>query len=495
MKRILKSGPVKAAALLCMGMLAMSGCQEPPTPAGLLQEVSENMASVGSYAANMLVEMEVTGEIMEGQTSTIGVNVDMDIESTKEPSAVYMGGSVGISMVGVNLSVDIENYTIKENDGYVSYTNVNEQWVKESVESENTGAGITAFKDLAGDEGAFLLSEDKAVVNDQKCYELKGTFDADKLLDILNSAGNAADRVGGMTGEVEFGEAKIPVRICVYEKTRLPALMEIDLTKTMQAYIAGVTDEASLDDLKLIITYHSFNDVEEIIIPSQAKKAVEETRSNELGVSDLERILGGGTWPETEGSEEGAQTEEAWGGQSSIETAPPPTEGRTGWQTYEVSFNGRRMELPFKVSELEAMGYTYGDYMDSEYVINKGQYEYGFMLEPGGAELSVFFLNRTDGPLALKDCEIGGLQTNNWSGEPGGVKIVFPQGIKLGSGLDEVLEAYGNPQDVYDYEEDSWISLYYYSDSDNYMNSVDITVDRETQKVIGLNISKLDQAF
>ena len=74
-------------------------------------------------------------------------------------------------------------------------------------------------------------------------------------------------------------------------------------------------------------------------------------------------------------------------------------------------------------------------------------------------------------------------------------KIVFPQGIKLGSGLDEVLEAYGNPQDVYDYEEDSWISLYYYSDSDNYMNSVDITVDRETQKVIGLNISKLDQAF
>ena len=63
MKRILKSGPVKAAALLCMGMLAMSGCQEPPTPASLLQEVSENMASVGSYAANMLVEMEVTGAV------------------------------------------------------------------------------------------------------------------------------------------------------------------------------------------------------------------------------------------------------------------------------------------------------------------------------------------------------------------------------------------------------------------------------------------------
>lgn len=495
MKRIREYGTAKAAALLCAGILLLSGCQEPPTPAGLLQELSENIDKVGSFAANMLVGMEVTGEIMEGQVSTIDVKVDLDIESTKEPSAVYMGGSVGVSMIGMDISVDMENYTLKENDGYVSYTKMNEQWMKETVESEGTATGITAFKDLAGDEDAFSLSEEKVVVNDQKCYEIKGKFDADKLLDVLNSAGNAADSVSGLAGEVEFGDAKVPVRICIYEKTRLPAVLEIDFTSAMQGYLAGVSEEASIDDFKITITYNSFDDVDEIIVPKKAKKAVEETESNELGVSDLERILGGGNWPETEESEDGEQTEELWGSQSPIETAPPPKEERTGWQTYEVSLNGRKLELPFKVSELEAMGYTYDDYMDSEYVINKGQYEYGYMAEPDGAMLNVYFLNRTGGPLALKDCEIGGIDTNQWSTEESRVKIVFPEGIRLGSALDDVLKAYGNPQEAYEYEEDSTLSLYYFNESGNYMNSMDIMIDSDTNKVVSLSISKLDQAF
>ena len=69
------------------------------------------------------------------------------------------------------------------------------------------------------------------------------------------------------------------------------------------------------------------------------------------------------------------------------------------------------------------------------------------------------------------------------------MSIVYPGGITLGSTKEEVLSAYGNPQDAY--EGDSITSMYYYN-SDSYRNGMDITIDNETGKVSGITIRKFE---
>ena len=147
-------------------MLVFSGFSKEATSAELLNSASENMAGIGSFTGNMAMELAMTGEITEGQKGTVTMELDIDMEVTQDPEAAHINGNIGMSVLGTNMSVDMENYTVAEGDDYVSYTLVNGLWSKEHTEGNSAGSEITAFKDLASDADAFEISQEPVQVNE-----------------------------------------------------------------------------------------------------------------------------------------------------------------------------------------------------------------------------------------------------------------------------------------------------------------------------------------
>ena len=255
----------------------------------------------------------------------------------------------------------------------------------------------------------------------------------------------------------------------------MPALLEIDFTEAMQwAIIASEdnTEDVSLDKFRFAITYDSFDDVDEIVVPEEAVKATASTETTEMST-------------EAAGTQPAAGTEKL----PTIETEKAAPASDTGWQTYEVLFNNTKIILPCDFAELKALGYTLDEDTDPEYIVNKGEYEYGYLADKNGALISVDFLNTTDGPLSIPECKVASIGSDDWFLEGSKMSIVYPGGITLGSTKEEVLSAYGNPQDAY--EGDSITSMYYYN-SDSYRNGMDITIDNETGKVSGITIRKFE---
>lgn len=85
----------------------------------------------------MAMELAMTGEITEGQKGTVTMELDIDMEVTQDPEAAHINGNIGMSVLGTNMSVDMENYTVAEGDDYVSYTLVNGLWSKEHTEGNS----------------------------------------------------------------------------------------------------------------------------------------------------------------------------------------------------------------------------------------------------------------------------------------------------------------------------------------------------------------------
>lgn len=476
--RKVKCGAAKAAAFLCMGMLVLPGFSREAevTPETLFKDASEKLAEINSFSGNMAIEMEASGEIQEGQNTTMKINLDLDMEATKEPTAAYLKGTMGVNAMGMDISMEVENYTVPEGEGLASYTKVNDMWEKQMTDVESGITDAAVFGDLSEGAGDFELSENPVVVNEQECYELTGKFDVSKLAGILDSAGSAAGEMDDMLGDMEMDGAQVPVSICIYKESGYPALMSVDFTQAMEEAMKGSGEELEIGKFALQITYSSFDDIEEIKVPEEAKTATAQSESGTLGVDDVEDIIGSGT------------NNSASGNQSTIETSEAAPENGQGWQTYEISINGKKVKFPCKAADLQALGYTYDEDTDPEYIVNKGEYEYGYMVDKEGGTISVYFLNNTTKPLAIPECEIAGFGADEWFLEDSTVEIVFPGDIKIGSTLDEVLAAYGQPQDAY--EGDLIISLYYYP-SDNYMDGLDITIDKENNTVSEISIKKL----
>ena len=58
-------------------------------------------------------------------------------------------------------------------------------------------------------------------------------------------------------------------------------------------------------------------------------------------------------------------------------------------------------------------------------------------------------VNTGDDPKALKDCIVGAISVDDYDLEEGGLTVLFPGGITVGTKEADVLAAYGEPTDSY----------------------------------------------
>lgn len=418
--------------LVTLGMAAMmtaalmSGCGKKATPENLLKDMAKNMKDTESVVANMKMDME-----MGDDTTTIGIQMDMDIDMDLKSGESHAKGAVDMKMMGTNVGTEIEMYTVKEKDQYIVYTMANDQWQKE--EMDDSAADMAGeLSDLTGSMGghakSFEMSKEKVEVNGEKCFEMKGEIKGSDIVGMMESG--MADSLGSEIDEDVIKDLELPCTIAVYEDDILPAKISFDMQDIMEKAMEEEGGEVSDDK----------EDKEDKDDDKKADKPAEQ--SKELGAK---------------------------------------------WDSYTVQINDKVLKLPCSLADLEATGLKLDrEYTPEDYVVNAGEYELAWFEDENGNTIMADMVNTGDDPKALKDCIVGAISVDDYDLEEGGLTVLFPGGITVGTKEADVLAAYGEPTDSYKDEE--YGNTYYWYDKESYDNSCTVETDAETGLVENITL-------
>ena len=118
---------VRLIAVSCaVCMLPFAGCGRKETAQSLAAGVAKNLNAAESVSLNMTMDFAAEldmGSLDESLGSvTMTMNVDLDAETTRDPSAAYLTGTTSVSAAGESQEQEVESYALEEDGEYVSYT-------------------------------------------------------------------------------------------------------------------------------------------------------------------------------------------------------------------------------------------------------------------------------------------------------------------------------------------------------------------------------------
>ena len=145
------------------------------------------------------------------------------------------------------------------------------------------------------------------------------------------------------------------------------------------------------------------------------------------------------------------------------------------WKDLQFQLNGQVFTLPCDYKAIEALGYSFdlSDYgYENGYILNKDETTLAtiYLENEEGAELNVGFINTSDEPKDILECQIWaiGAEITYKDAVP---DLVFPGGITWGSTLEDVEEAYGMVADEDDiYISDLGYTAYTYNEDSKYLD-------------------------
>lgn len=445
-----KSNKVMAAALAgAMTVVLLSGCATRATPENLLRDMEKNAEKTESALLNFTMSV-----VMSDESEEAGFSMDMDMESTTEPEASHGKGTVSLDMSGMSFEVEAEMYSVEEDDQYVTYTMMEDQWTREvSDAKEITGEVDGIAESMAEYADQFTLAEELVTVNDQDCFELTGELDGDIFSEIMQT--DMIDSLGdyGIDGEMFSGRA-FPCTIDIYKDSILPARIYFDMADTLAPLFEGV--DVNVTECYVDVTFMEYDSVGEITVPDEAvSQAVDITdESLDLPADDS------GLYESDVTPAEPVETDEALG---------------DSWESYTVQINDTVITLPCSMSDLEAAGVALDtEYTPEDYVVNAGEFELAWFEDTSGDSIMVDMTNTGEEAAAIRDCQVSSICADAYSLSNGSLKVIFPGGIQIGSTEGDLLEAYGEPDDTYE-DEEYGNSHFWYGDG-SYMSSCNASI-------------------
>ena len=445
-----KSNKVMAAALAgAMTVALLSGCATRATPENLLRDMEKNAEKTESALLNFTMSV-----VMSDESEEAGFSMDMDMESTTEPEASHGKGTVSLDMSGMSFEVEAEMYSVEEDDQYVTYTMMEDQWTREvSDAKEITGEVDGIAESMAEYADQFTLAEELVTVNDQDCFELTGELDGDIFSEIMQT--DMIDSLGdyGIDGEMFSGRA-FPCTLDNCKDSILPARIYFDMADTLAPLFEGV--DVNVTECYVDVTFMEYDSVGEITVPDEAvSQAVDITdESLDLPADDS------GLYESDVTPAEPVETDEALG---------------DSWESYTVKINDTVITLPCSMSDLEAAGVTLDtEYTPEDYVVNAGEFELAWFEDTSGDSIMVDMTNTGEEAAAIRDCQVSSICADAYSLSNGSLKVIFPGGIQIGSTEGDLLEAYGEPDDTYE-DEEYGNSHFWYGDG-SYMSSCNASI-------------------
>lgn len=430
------------AAVMLLGVTMLAGCGKKATPENLLVDMAKNTASMESFAGNMAVDMG-----METALGDVSMKVDLDMESTMKPEAVHMQGAIGMNYAGTDINMEMEMYELKEEGTFYTYTCTNGIWAKAESEEEDISFQPGTFEDFKSLADSFTLSEEKTKVEGQECFELKGEMKGEDLGDLFDPSmlGDLGTEEG--FSEDAFEDMTIPCTVEIYSKTILPARITIDMSDVMK----DVGDEsATVKNFSMAMTFKEYDKVKKISLPEEAKNA-------------------------------GAAAEQPAAGN------PAATDA---WSSFEVQINGAAVKMPCSAADLEGTGLT----LDAEdtprdYIVNKQEGVYVYFIDASGNEIRAMVFNESEEAKTVGECQVGEISVSTYEVVQGnGLSVIFPEGVTLGMGRDEVMMKYGETDQVD--ESDGFQHYTWHKEIEGeYDSSCEISFDPQTGAATSISLN------
>ena len=457
----------KQKRLMALGITAamaaglLSGCGTKATPENLLRDMQKNAEKTESALLNFKMDIA-----MGDGTDDVSLGMDMNMETTTEPEASHGKGTVSISMSGMDFSVEMEMYSVQEDGEYVTYTLMEDQWTKEvSDDGEMTGEVDSIADNVEEYADQFELAEDLVTVNDKECFELTGELDGDLFSEMMQT--DMMDSLAGYgIDEEALSDMMFPCTIDIYKDSILPARLYFDMTESMAPLMedSGVTVSECYVDM----TFMEYDTVEEITVPDEAVSAAEDGSDSGL---DL---------PQDDTYEDESVVTPA-------EPAEQSSELGDSWESYTVQVNDTVITLPCTIADLEAAGVKMDtEYTPSDYIVNAGEYELAWFMVDSGDYIMVDMINTGSEPKEVKDCLVGSVYADAYSMTEGGLTVIFPGGIQIGTPEADLLAAYGEADNVY--EDEEYGNSYYWYGDDMLVSGFNASIDPETGLVESLSI-------
>ncbi len=457
----------KQKRLMALGITAamaaglLSGCGTKATPENLLRDMQKNAEKTESALLNFKMDIA-----MGDGTDDVSLGMDMNMETTTEPEASHGKGTVSISMSGMDFSVEMEMYSVQEDGEYVTYTLMEDQWTKEvSDDGEMTGEVDSIADNVEEYADQFELAEDLVTVNDKECFELTGELDGDLFSEMMQT--DMLDSLAGYgIDEEALSDMMFPCTIDIYKDSILPARLYFDMTESMAPLMedSGVTVSECYVDM----TFMEYDTVEEITVPDEAVSAAEDGSDSGL---DL---------PQDDTYEDESVVTPA-------EPAEQSSELGDSWESYTVQVNDTVITLPCTIADLETAGVKMDtEYTPSDYVVNAGESELAWFMVDSGDSIMVDMINTGSEPKEVKDCLVGSVYADAYSMTEGGLTVIFPGGIQIGTPEADLLAAYGEADDVY--EDEEYGNSYYWYGDDILVSGFNASIDPETGLVESLSI-------
>lgn len=165
--------------------------------------------------------------------------------------------------------------------------------------------------------------------------------------------------------------------------------------------------------------------------------------------------------------------------QSTEAPAITPSNVTPGEGFVEPSFtlNGAAITLPLDYADVKELGF-YIDTEDEEYYMNKNEYFYPDVFDANGNEIGCVYIgNVTDGAIPMKEGLVFGFEFSNEDDMDAVADVVFSNGVTFSSTKEDLITAFGEPDNSYESESYDSQEYTWYNHSDQYYDSSENSIE------------------
>lgn len=433
----------------------------PATPENLFRDSASRLRSMDSVKGTLLSVME-----MGDEEERMSVRWDLDLEMTAKPEAAHVVGTVGLEASGRSENKEVEVYRNRTGAQVTTYSKADGKWVRDDADAEDLLL-FGGFEVISSKPQYFRVEPELKTVNGKDCFALKGKLDeelAEELFEgLLDEELTDALELEDVLDLGEADDSLIPCEVDIYRDTILPARIYLDLTALLEATEKEAPENAETGGQLIEMVYEAYNTVNQIEIPKEVLEARDSRDVSADGKKEEDRIV----------QAQVAEQKEKLGEK---------------WNSYTVQVGDRVLTLPCQISDLEKTGFRLDtEYTPEDFMVDAWEYEMVWFKDSHGNEMSVDLINPTGEDKPVNQCVVGTITVDEYSSGKGGVTIVFPGGIAIGTDLEAVKKAYGEPDEMYESE---YVHSCDWYDNKNYYNNCEVDVDPESGKVIRITLSR-----
>lgn len=510
MKKNLKT-TMSTICIATMLAAPLAGCSAgKPTAESVAKKTAAALADVKSASQNMKIDFQGSVSVPDyNMTMDLGINMDEDIDTTLDPYMTYASGTTEASVLGQQQTVETEQYSQIEDDKLVTYqtTDGGDTWTKTSTDyDEDNAEGLTSsdlYSKISDGDIEAELAEDTETVDGAECYVLTLKLEGDDLSEVLTGSG--MEELTESLDEDALDDASADITVYIDKETSLPAKTSSDLTDLGNAIFAAMlgSDDSSdydvdMDTFDVEVTTSDYDSVDEISIPDEALDAEEDESSSGL-FGDLSGTSSDSSLSDTSSSSVSSDSQSDTSVSASTESssstadsadesadaegpsadliASAPDSGTADWTSLSFKLDGKEYKIP----------YSYPD-ISSEWSFNTADYGYadGYVTNPGDKQACTIQLsndkydmsymvglaNLTDSTQDITENSVWAVSLSmEWSESYPSLEL--PGSITWGSSLQDVLNAYGQPDETPYYADSlGYYSLTYRQDYDKTMTLI-----------------------